>query len=161
MFSVCNIAVSWLMIALPLGWLMLSFQPSTITSDGEIVGTSNVVMLYPKDWLGQKCPVLEFTDIAANLNQGHWIVVFYGANCKKCKEHFADWKDNGFPVAKNNDEQIAMLEISGEPVNTFRQTLKTEPYIGGGLSRSKQWYIETPTVILLDEGIVKQVWTEK
>jgi hypothetical protein len=160
LLPVVSIVFSWLVVAMPLGWLMASFQPATFNSDGELSGISRAVMLYPKEWLGQKCPVLEFTEIAADLKRGRWIVVFYGAECEKCKEHFAEWKTKGFPVAKKGDEQIAMLEIYGKAENIFRQMLNNEPYIWGSLSSSKQWYVETPVVILLVEGIVQVVWTE-
>ena len=36
LFSVGNVLLSWLLIALPLAWLMASFQPAVITPSGEI-----------------------------------------------------------------------------------------------------------------------------
>jgi hypothetical protein len=72
---------------------------------------------------------------------------------------------SGFPVAadvvSDGDQRIAMLEISGQSENDFRQTIKNKPYCWGTLNRSKQWFIETPSVLLLEEGVVKQVWNGK
>jgi hypothetical protein len=100
-------------------------------------------------------------EIDDDLKQGHWIIVFYGAECKKCKEYFAEWQQSGFPVGADGDKRIAMLEISGKSENNFRQTMKNKPYYWGILNRSKQWFVETPSVLLLEEGIVKQIWREK
>ncbi|MDR1477449.1 MAG: hypothetical protein LBJ00_00730 [Planctomycetaceae bacterium] len=121
---ILSFVVSWLVVALPLSWLMLSFQPSRIASSGEIIGTSDTMMLYPREWLGLQLPILPFVEIDEDLQRGRWIVVFYMANCKKCKEYFAEWQNSGFPVIDNGDKRVAMLEISGQPENGFRQTMR-------------------------------------
>ena len=160
LFSLGNVMFSWLMIALPLVWLMASFQPAAITSSGEIIGESRVVMLYPKEWINQKWPLSSFVEIAEDLEQGYWIVVLYGADCRSCHEHFNEWKNKGFPVPSEGDERIALLEITGNSENALKRALVAEPYIWGSLIRERQWYVETPVVLLLQEGIVRQIWTD-
>ena len=118
------------------------------------------MVLYPKEWLDQKWLLLDFVEIDENLRQGHWIVVLYGADCRSCQKHFEEWKNTGFPVAAEGNERIALLEISGKPENSLKRGLAGEPFILGNLSGERQWYIETPVILLLQEGIVRQIWTE-
>ncbi len=156
-----NLLLAWMMIALPLGWTMATFEPSTATVDGRISGTSNAVILNPVEWLNQDWPILDFVETDKNLRSGRWVIILYGADCHQCHQYVMAWKNSQFPVSERQGERVLMLEMSGNPENEFKKTLATEPFLWGNLSYDKQWYVKTPVVLLLQDGVVERIWTKK
>ncbi len=57
-------------------------------------------------------------------------------------------------------ENTAVLEITGTPQNDLRSHFGAGDWFWGGLKRTNSWYVGTPMILLLDDGIVRQVVSE-
>ncbi|MDR1964117.1 MAG: hypothetical protein LBQ50_10095 [Planctomycetaceae bacterium] len=153
---ISSLLFSYLAIAMPLTWAILTYEPTTLVSNGRVVGDAKVVMLYPQEWIDKKFPLLEYTIIQADLSKGNWLVVLYGTDCTKCEKKLIYWKSNGIPV-NTEGEKVALLEISGHSENALRSRFDGGPWQWGSLKQTNVWYVETPTVLKIENGIVKSV----
>ncbi|MGL6196374.1 MAG: MauE/DoxX family redox-associated membrane protein [Thermoguttaceae bacterium] len=144
--SFWNFVLSWLLIAVPLGWVMVSFRASEIATSGEIVGESKVVILNPKGWLRQRFPLLDYAETDVNLAEGSWQVVLYGADCKECRTHLEEMDRDA--------ERVILLEIHGQKQNPIQKSFAGSRWTWGSLDSQRDWYVETPTVVTLHDGIV-------
>lgn len=154
-----NMIFSWLVIALPVSWAILTFKPAVLSTDGQILGSSDAVILEPRDWINKPFPLLEHIHLDQDLRTGSWIVVFYGVNCSQCRKHFETWQRSGLPLA-STDHSIAVLEITGKPQNELRAQFGPGSWFWGSLHQTHTWYLETPQIVELDNGVVRQVWTQ-
>ncbi|GHT16437.1 hypothetical protein FACS1894189_0090 [Planctomycetales bacterium] len=100
---------------------------------------------------------MEHADVSADLTKGDWLVTLYGMDCTKCEKHFEEWKAKGF----SESGSVALLEITGQPKNALRSRFDDGTWHWGCLKRTNDWYVETPCVIKLENGVVKSVTFNK
>ncbi|MDR2440533.1 MAG: hypothetical protein LBE12_14320 [Planctomycetaceae bacterium] len=152
-FLLVNFIVSWLAIALPLSWGMITYKPALLNTDGNIVGDSSAVILYPQDWIGKRLPLLEYIDAPKDISVGKWTLIFYGADCAKCEKYFVKLKkQNNFQ--NNSGSNIVCLEIAGLPDNALRHRFDDGTWYWGNLKSVKKWFVETPTLLTIEDGNV-------
>jgi hypothetical protein len=155
-FLVLNFIISWLLVSLFVSWGMVTYKPALFNAEGKVVGGSSSVILYPQDWLGKRLPLLEYIDSPKDVGVGNWTLFFYGVNCVKCERHFADLqKQNEFQ--KNSGSDIVCLEVGGSPQNALRNRFDNGTWYWGNLKSTKRWFVDTPTILKIEDGNVKSV----
>lgn len=134
---------------------MAAYRPILLSPEGYLIGAGDTVLLEPKEWVGNRLPLLKSIDMGDELTQGRWLLIVYRHDCPKCNKLISEIKELAPAVAENAaTARVALLELPpyGKPL--FYGGLRTSPYRYGRLSAAKSWHIGTPTILLLDEGIV-------
>lgn len=134
--------------------------PAELAEDGLIVGEGGFVVLQPEAWVGKRFPLTKHIDIdlgtprplgergrGEGLSHGHWIVVFHRHGCPLCAELIS-----AIGARTSNTEQIALVEVP-----PYGETHLPPGVRAGRLSESHRWFIETPHVVRLRDGIVTAV----
>jgi hypothetical protein len=138
----------WLSLAIPVFLAMNSLQQSSHPTLG-IEFTSpdgkRMIQLEPENWVGKKFPLTSRFEQTANyemLLQGTWMIILIHTECQKCLQVISS-------MEKQNHKNIAIIEI---PSDTVSPPIKTDfPYFK--LDENNSWYITTPTIIKLSDGI--------
>ncbi len=122
-------------------------------------GDSQLVLLEPETWVGKRLPISKYInkpDLTADL----WLVVFYHDGCKSCQavvpefqQIAREWKQTAFK------RQIVFIRVpDGE--DTIDQLVNENfDYAHGQLNNSYDWFMPTPTVLVVDNGLVRNVIT--
>jgi len=138
-------------VILAVAGCVLAFnEPAKITTSYEV--------LEPETWVGKKLPVLEHIDIGEQLEKGNWLLLFYHYDCPDCAEAIVNYEQIARDLAGNEDFlQIALIEVPpyGQLVS------QTSPCTLGQLPGTKDWFVTTPAIVLLTNGIVKSAWEAK
>jgi thiol-disulfide isomerase/thioredoxin len=139
----------------------LPSKPAQIGEDGLISG-QGVVLLEPPTWLGKRLPLLPYIEAPEDLGAGTWVLILIHPDCPKCQallpkyeEIARDWQERGLA------SRIAVVVV---PV---RRSARNFYPIGqrkafctlGHLSDDREWFVETPTLIKMVEGMVVEATT--
>lgn len=129
--------------------ILIPNEPARVTSSYEV--------LEPETWIGKKLPILGNINIGESLRKDTWIILFYHDSCPDCIEAIVDYEQ----IFQNssiiqNPLKIAFIEVP--PYNTDRIVSNTPNLFWGRLENSKEWFIITPSVVILKEGIVVNAW---
>ena len=122
-------------------------EPAKITSSYEVLG--------PEMWIGQPLPVLKDIDIGEKLAKGKWLLIFYRHDCQACKEEIQKYEQSASELARiPTGPHVAFVEISpyAGPSENFLSS-KTL-YTVGKLSDTKDWFIQTPQIVTIEDGRV-------
>ncbi len=137
------------------GWTMARYQPAVLDSDGDLIGDSDFIVLEPEAWIGKPLPLLRYIDIGHRLAKGKWVVILYHHDCADCKEAIPKYEQMALEVAdKPEAPRFAFIEVPPCVVDRFDPRIAVCDY--GVLTDRKQWFVETPTVISLEDGKVIQ-----
>jgi hypothetical protein len=123
------------------------------------VGNSQSVLLKPHDWLNEKFPLLQFVDVPVELGKGDWDVFLYRTYCTDCRKQFEERRDRKNPDALEGG--IAFLETGGYTQNELRRTFDDGTGHWGCLKPVHHWFIETPVMFKLRDGVAVEVDTYK
>ncbi|GHT41904.1 hypothetical protein FACS189443_4280 [Planctomycetales bacterium] len=154
-----SIFISWLVLAVPLTWIAVTYEPAVLTKSGEIVGSSQSVLLNPRDWIDEKFPLLQFVDIPVELGEGTWCVLLYRKSCADCRKQFERRRDRKISV--EDERGIVFLETGGYTQNELKKTFDDGIGHWGCLKPVHHWFIETPVMFKLRDGVVEGVDTYK
>jgi flagellar hook assembly protein FlgD len=122
------------------------------STDQEIPAIG-IELLEPEKWIGKEFEILEHIDISEQLKKGNWLVVLYHHDCPSCIEAIPKIEAIAKELSGNENflkiAYIAIPPYSGEivPKNTLCST--------GKLSNSKEWFVTTPVMVLLSNGITQ------
>ncbi|MFA5251879.1 MAG: MauE/DoxX family redox-associated membrane protein [Phycisphaerae bacterium] len=131
-------------------------KPSDKTDKYEVVK--------PAEWISQpgvhkEWSMLEYIDIAGSLKSNIVVVMLYSNTCETCHEAIPLYDQMARDMAGNEDSiQFSLIEIppyASEkddivPINT--------PCLRGKLDSSKKWYIQTPLVVVVQDGAAVKFW---
>ena len=131
--------------------------------------TDKYEVVRPKEWIRKEPPgekqvseewsMLKSIDIADSLRSNIVIVVFYSTECDVCHDAIPLYDKMSRDMAGNKDSmRFAFIEIppyaseqdSFVPVDT--------PCLTGRLDSSKDWYIQTPLIVVVQDGLVVKSW---
>lgn len=146
-------------IGLPGSWAMMSFEPGTIGADGTIGGEGSLVVLLPEEWQGKALPVLAHIDIGEHLARGKWLVLFYHLGCPRCEKLIDGFRESGRGSGADSGAPcVAMIEVPelGREAADDPE-IDTSECLLGKLSQSKEWFMSTPAILALEDGIVREV----
>jgi uncharacterized membrane protein YphA (DoxX/SURF4 family) len=141
------VIVIWLVVTVPMMFAMLSVSFVTLTEESPLLENEKSVLLEPSKWIGKKFPLLQFlehTDVD-KISTNDQNIVLFRFDCEECKQLVEKIQDKNhyifiaIPSEKNNVALFSLSEYSTLP----------DKY---------EWWIETPIVLTLENGIVKKVF---
>lgn len=146
-------------IGVPAGWAMVSFQAGTLSADGVVAGSGNLVLLTPKQWIGKRFPLLNHVDIGSQIAKGAWLVVLYHPTCPQCEELIAKYRQH-YPADATHGPglPVAFIEVPELDQDSTTLDLSHLRCLRGHMDRSHQWFVTTPAVVLLENAIVRQAY---
>ena len=101
-------------------------------------------------------PILEHIDIAEKLSKGNWLILLYHHDCPDCIKAIAEYERVARDLGGNEDRlQIALIEV---PPYGRAPIGQNTPCTLARLSDRKEWFVTTPSVILLADGTTKSAW---
>lgn len=116
-------------------------------------------VLEPSKWVGKRLPILGAIDIGEQLGESNWIVLFYHHDCEECVAAFPMYEQEARDLAGGGESlKIAFVSV---PPHGESVIGNNSMCIDGHLANSKDWFLATPTVALLANGNVMQVWEGK
>jgi hypothetical protein len=116
-------------------------------------------VLEPASWVGGELPILDYIDIGDKLRNGTWLVLFYHYDCPECDYAISICEQVARDLTGDTDFlKIALVEIP--PYGPYAGS-DSSPCIVGQLVDTKDWFVATPTTILLSGGQTQMVWEEK
>jgi hypothetical protein len=122
--------------------------------------TDKYEVVKPAEWLvAKEWSMLRHIDIANSLRTGLAIVVFYNSSCETCHKAIPLYDKTCREQADNEDSlRFAFIEIppyasAGDdivPADTL--------CLRGQLDSSKEWFIQTPLVVVTADGLPVKFW---
>ncbi len=109
--------------------------------------------------VSEEWSMLKYIDIANSLRSNIVVVVFYSSECDMCHDAIALYDQMSRDMAGSEDSiQFALIEIPpyGSEQDSF--VAVDTPCLTGRLDSSKDWYIETPLVVVIQDGLVVESW---
>jgi thiol-disulfide isomerase/thioredoxin len=109
--------------------------------------------------VSEEWSMLKYIDIANSLRSNIVVVVFYSSECDTCHDTIALYDQMSRDTAGSEDSmQFALIEIP--PYGSEQDSLVAvdTPCLTGRLDSSKDWYIETPLVVVIQDGLVVKSW---
>lgn len=138
---------------LPAAIAMASYQPATLSADGEIIGDDHFVVLQPESWLGKRLPLFKHIDTKADLSKGSWTVVLYHHDCPNCRKEVPQ-----LAAKHSNDKSLlAMIEMPPYAEDGKGILADDGKCSRGRLSSAREWFVATPTILQLHDGVVTSV----
>ncbi|MCY2925131.1 MAG: hypothetical protein NT031_06770, partial [Planctomycetota bacterium] len=140
---------------------MGSYQPTTVSADGELVGGSGIVLLEPETWVGGRFPLLGHITVGEKLSHGRWIVVLFARGCPGCAEALPRYQKMAAGSAARGEPAVALVEIPRPHHPDAPEPARQAGPLWGRLDDRKDWFVTTPVVLLLADGVVKAAWEGK
>lgn len=139
--------------AAPGAFAMLLTKSGNLNDDS--VAIEGTVVLQPSKWIGKPFPLVPFINIGASLSHGTWIIVLFRSNCEHCKRAIPRYEE----LAKQSNTKkramnIALVEMPPYESQEKAPGLLMGPAFKGRLTDARDWFAQTPMVLLLSEGLV-------
>jgi hypothetical protein len=160
--------------ALTTAFLVQYTSGKSAAAAGILTTTSGLVILEPEQWIGKVLPIRKFIDL--DLSDGNWIVLLHRHDCPACQEALPKYEHLARSLlstpllhSSSTPLRIALIEIPPYaprpvPVRDRERNLDTDldrptnsAAHHGRLSADHEWFVETPTEITLQGGIVTAV----
>lgn len=131
--------------------------------------TDKYEVVRPKEWIREEPPdekrvseewsMLKHIDIADSLRKNLVVVVFYSSECETCHKAIPLYDRMSRDMAGNEDSiRFAFIEVP--PYSSEKDSIVPvdTPCLRGKLDPSVKWYIETPLVVVMQDGMVVKFW---
>ncbi len=164
-----SVLVIWLSVGLPAAFWIGSYHETTLSDAGEVIGRGTTVVLQPETWIGKRFPLLPYLEgyserlqpserpLSQRLTEGQWLVVLYYHDCPECQKAIPRFRELVRRSATDSRApQVALIEIPPYDDQEMMPVLVGPQCTLGRLSDKTEWLVKTPTVSLLDGGIVSQ-----
>jgi hypothetical protein len=152
---VAAVLLLFLLVGVPSGIVLAAHRPASLNPDAEIDANQSVVLLEPEKWLGRRCPLLKYIDVGGELSHGGWLVVLYHHDCPRCQEVAPEYEARATAAAADPAApRTAFIAVPphGAPLWQF---VPDSPCRQGRLNESKNWFVATPVVMRLQDGVVQ------
>lgn len=136
--------------------------------------TDKYEVVRPEEWTGkepasekqtgeeqvsEEWSMLKYIDIANFLRSNIVVVMFYSTECDTCHDAIALYDRMGRDMAGSEDLiQFALIEIPPYASEQDGFVAVDTPCLTGRLDSSKDWYMTTPLVVLIQDGLVVKSW---
>ncbi|MDD5326262.1 MAG: hypothetical protein PHY02_00425 [Phycisphaerae bacterium] len=122
--------------------------------------TDKYEVVKPEEWLDSETwLMLKHIDIADSLQSNIVVVVFYSVECDTCQETVPLYDQMARDMAGSEDAiQFAFVEIPPYASEEDNLVPTDTPCLRGRLDSSKIWYMQTPLIVLLREGMAVKFW---
>lgn len=116
-------------------------------------------MIFDKDhWIGHQMNLKNVVEIDANLATGIWVVVFIRSNCAKCVYNLPRQKNLAEEMARQGKTpRVAFIDLQRHHPLDDAGDAVCPSCAYGGLKEGRNLPIETPTIILINNGVVTRV----
>ncbi len=149
-------AVGYFVVVFIIGTVLLGVTAPILAVNEPAAVTSSYEVLEPETWVGKELPILEHIDIADKIKKGNWLVLFYHHDCPNCQAAISQYEQMARDLEGNEDFlQIAFVEV---PPYAKEKVNENSPCSVGKLPDTKEWFVTTPAVVLLEQSIVKRAW---
>jgi len=148
--KVLAVLVAWLVLGGLALFFMLSLkQQPHATLGTEFTGPDGriMILLEPETWIGKEFPLISrFVEPAGAevLLQGTWQVLLVQPDCSECRQKMAELESR-----TQRPENVAIVVI---PARSGDKMLQTS-FPTFMLDRKNGWFVTTPVVVKLSEGI--------
>lgn len=150
--NVLAVLVAWLVLGglALVAMLSLKSQPHA-TLGTEFTGHDGkkLILLEPETWIGKKFPLVSRfveQEEAEMLMTGTWNVLLIHTDCPKCLEMMAD-------LGSRKAERIAIVVVPSQP----NEKISNMSFPVFWLDRQNAWFVTTPCVIKVSEGLCIEV----
>jgi thiol-disulfide isomerase/thioredoxin len=129
--------------------------------------TDKYEVIRPIEWIGQgqsgPSPswgsMLKHINIADSLRENLVIVVFYSTGCETCHKAIPIYDQLSRDMAGNKDSlRFAFIEVPPYASEKDNIVPVDTPCLQGRLDSSKKWYVQTPLVVAVRDGLVVKFW---
>ena len=125
---------------------------------GITVGVGSIVLLEPEKWPGKGLPILKNIDVRDHLTKGSWTLVLYRHDCPHCMEEVPKYERWAREHAGDLDApHVALIEMPPYGIPIVKpdpgDVVSLSP-LRGRLDDTKEWFVQTPVVLSLRDGIV-------
>lgn len=153
-----GLASASMLLGIPLAVAMGSYSATTLSSTGEILGDSEFVVLEPEEWIGKPFPLLDYIDIGSEISCESCVLLLYHYDCSNCQEAIEKYEALSLELAvKGERSRVALIEMPPYDPAGDSSTRRNTPCMRGRLDAVKEWFVETPLVLHLREGMVASV----
>lgn len=145
----------WALLALPIGLFSSGPKGATISEDGEIVGSEDIVLLDPRQWTGKRFPLMRHLDAGATFTRGRWRLLFVRPGCPYCVDALRQLLSAVPLGASDGEARWGLIALPPLPANAPSAFLP--PHAGvpmGRLDAEKNWIANVPFTITIHDGIV-------
>jgi len=118
---------------------------------GGSVRVGGVVILEPEKWVGRAFPLLSEIDVAGELSRGRWEVLLYHHDCPACREAIARYQAK---QRAKDEAKVALIELPPYAPAGESAVSESSQFVLGKLSDRQEWFVTTPAVISLRDGVV-------
>jgi thiol-disulfide isomerase/thioredoxin len=137
-------------------------KPADKTDKYEVVRPNEWVRREPVGEKREEWSMLKHIDIADSLRSNIAIVVFYSTECDACHDAVPLYDRMSRDLAGNKDSiQFAFIEVPPYASEKDSIVPVDSPTLRGRLDSSKKWYIQTPLVVVVQDGVVVKFWESK
>ncbi len=130
--------------------------------DGALRAGMGGIASDPQQWEGHRLPLLSDTALEPTISQGDWFVVLYRPNCGHCRQLLAMFRREAQSSQHRplRSLRLAFLNIASTDSNVAEPELfsTSESIVSGRVSGAHDYWMETPTVVRIDDGVVQRVW---
>lgn len=121
-------------------------SPRTATTGDLPTRTGNLVILEPGQWIGKLLPIADAIDL--DLTEGRWIVLLHRHDCPECQAAVPRYEELAI------QQPVALVEV---PPYADSHDAATGPANRARLSNDREWFVQTPVEIRLQDGVVLAV----
>jgi hypothetical protein len=142
--SASRLAIAGLVFVFSVVGFIAALQPTHSQAEsGLIAEVGGVIILEPGDWVGHKLPIADYID--ADLSHGRWTVLLHRHDCPQCQQELPKYEQ------LSTVEQVALVEVP-----PFSKIVHNSGGAAayGRLSDEREWFVQTPVEIILEDGIV-------
>jgi thiol-disulfide isomerase/thioredoxin len=126
--------------------------------------TDKYEVVRPAEWISEarshkEWAMLKYIDIASSLRSNIVIVVFYSTECETCHKAIPLYDQFSRDMAGNEDSlRFALIEIPPYASEKDSIVPGDTPCLRGKLDSSRKWYVQTPLVVVVRDGVVVKSW---
>ncbi len=144
----CLVTAAWLVLAVASGIAIAHSRAEQLTA--KPVEFGGMVLLEPETWVGQRLPLLQYIDARDRLDAGVWTVVLYHRGCPNCRKVI----DRLGCGDTHRTGRVALVEVPEMGRSIKAVSVSNPAFVLARLEPSKEWFVSTPTVLTLKDGIV-------
>jgi uncharacterized membrane protein YphA (DoxX/SURF4 family) len=142
-------------LGIPGGIAMGTYTPAVLSDQGDISNAASLVVLEPQGWIGKPFPLLKHIDIGPQLSRGKCLVLLYHYDCPECQEVIPPLIEELPGNSETADAyRIFFIEVPPYGVLPGQYDAKSKNHAFGRLSDRTEWFVQTPTAVVLHDGMV-------
>lgn len=149
------VGVVAMVVGIPGGIAMARYRPAVLGDGGQISQGGSFVILEPESWIGKRFPLLKHIDIGEEIGRGRCVVLLYHHSCPDCRRAIGRLSEGvGVGVGVGEGVRVYFVEVPPYGVVPGQEKTVGERYAFGRLSDEVEWFVPTPVVLELRDGVV-------